>query len=125
MKAIVGKLGFDTHSYGLQTLGYALERLGHKVVYLGRSNNEKDIVQAAVDEDVDAVFLQFYHLDHFGWVRAVKEEFEESGREDISIVVGGIIPDDDQVVLEEHGIIVFDRVTDDMVEFIEDLEETI
>lgn len=122
MKVVIAKLGFDTHSWGLDNLAYAVERAGHTVVYMGRMNTAEQIVKTAVEEDVDAIFLNFYHLNHFGWTRDVQDELQEYGRSDIDIVLGGIIPEEDRPFLREHGIRVYSR-RESLAEFLEDLSE--
>jgi methylmalonyl-CoA mutase cobalamin-binding domain/chain len=120
MKVIIAKLGFDTHSWGLDNLAYAVERAGHTAVYLGRMNTPEKVVKAAVEEDVDAIFLSFYHLNHFGWTKDVKSELEANDRGDIDLVVGGIIPRDDHATLEEKGVIVHER-KQPVIEFLDEL----
>lgn len=120
MKVVIAKLGFDTHSWGLDNLAYAVERAGHTVVYMGRMNTADQIVKTAVEEDVDAILLSFYHLNHFGWTREVKEELAEYGREDIDIVVGGIIPEEDWDELRDHGVRVYSR-RQSITDYIDDL----
>ena len=120
MKVVIAKLGFDTHSWGLDNLAYAVERAGHTVVYMGRMNTAEQIVKTAVEEDVDAIFLNFYHLNHFGWTRDVMDELEDYGRGDIDIVLGGIIPKEDRPVLREHGIRIYSR-RQPLNEFLNDL----
>ena len=122
MKVVIAKLGFDTHSWGLDNLAYAVERAGHTVVYLGRMNTAEQIVKTAVEEDVDAIFLNFYHLNHFGWTKDVKTELEGYGRDDIDIVLGGIIPEEDREVLHDKGIKVYSR-RESLTDFLGELSD--
>ena len=104
IRIIVAKPGLDGHDRGAKIVARALRDAGMEVIYLGLQQRPEDIVNSALQEDVDFVgvsSLAGAHMTHFG---RVLELLKENGAEDIMVVGGGIIPEDDRGELLKMGV---------------------
>lgn len=106
IRVITGKIGLDGHDRGIKVVTRALRDAGMEVVYLGMRLGITQIAEATVDEDVDVLALNFAGADHLVLVPRLMEEIGRLGRstEDLVVVVGGIIPDDDVPLLKDMGV---------------------
>jgi len=106
IRIITGKIGLDGHDRGIKVVTRALRDAGMEVVYLGMRLGIDQIAAAAVDEDVDVLALNFSGADHLVLVPRLIEAIRKLGRspDDLVILVGGIIPDEDVDVLKSMGI---------------------
>lgn len=106
IRVITGKIGLDGHDRGIKVVTRALRDAGMEVVYLGMRLGIGQIAEAAVDEDVDVLALNFAGADHLVLVPRLMTEIARLGRstEDLVVVVGGIIPDEDVPLLESMGV---------------------
>ena len=93
----------DCHDRGVRYIATKLRESGYEVIYTNFLYPE-EIVNTAVQEDVDVIGLSSSCLGHMPVLRQVKEGLMNEGREDILIVVGGIIPDDDMPELNSMNI---------------------
>lgn len=84
----------DCHDRGVRYIATKLRESGYEVIYTNFLYPE-EIVNTAIQEDVDVIGLSSSCLGHMQVLREVKQGLKDEGREDILIVVGGIIPDDD------------------------------
>ncbi len=82
----------------------ALRDAGFEVVYTGLHQTPEQIVQAVIQEDADALGLSLLSGAHLVLVPRVLDLLRAAGREDVLLVVGGIIPEDDVVALEAQGV---------------------
>lgn len=104
IKILVAKPGLDGHDRGAKVVARALRDAGMEVIYTGLRQTPEQIVNAAVQEDVDAIGLSILsgaHLHLFGRVLALLGERDAA---DIMVFGGGIIPDEDIPRLEEMGV---------------------
>lgn len=103
-RVLIAKPGLDGHDRGAKVVARALRDAGMEVIYLGLHQTPEQIAQAAVDEDVDVVGLSVLSGAHMTLVPRVLELIRERGGSDINVIAGGIIPDEDIVVLERMGV---------------------
>ena len=99
---VLAKIGLDGHDRGARVVGRALRDSGVEVIYLGPWAEIEEVVRAAVDEDVDVVGVSSLAYDHL-LVPRLSAALREAGW-DGSIVVGGIVPDEDGELLTETGV---------------------
>ncbi len=104
LRLLVGKPGLDGHSNGAEQIAVRARDAGFEVVYQGIRLTPAQIVAAAVQEDVDLVGLSVLSGAHLLAVPAVLNGLREAGLGDVPVVVGGIIPEEDAVVLRETGV---------------------
>jgi methylmalonyl-CoA mutase C-terminal domain/subunit len=105
IRVMVAKVGLDGHDRGAQVITRAFRDAGFEVIYSGLHNAPEDIVQAAVQEDVDVLGISILSGAHDTLVPAVIEGLEDAGAfEDTLVVVGGVIPEDDREELVEAGV---------------------
>ena len=100
-RVVVAKPGLDGHDRGAKVIARALRDAGFEVVYTGLHQSPEQIVQAVIQEDADALGLSLLSGAHLVLVPRVVELLKEAGREDVLLIVGGIIPDDDITSLEK------------------------
>ena len=101
---LVGKPGLDGHSNGAEQIAVRARDAGFEVVYQGIRLTPEQIVEAAVAEDVDVVGLSILSGSHRVLVPAIIDGLAQAGADDIVLVVGGIIPDEDARWLKEQGV---------------------
>jgi isobutyryl-CoA mutase small subunit len=123
-RVLVAKPGLDGHDRGAKVVARALRDAGMEVIYLGLHQTPEQIVQAAVDEDVDVVGLSILSGAHMTVFPRVLEMLRERGASDIKVVGGGIIPDEDIAELERAGVVKLftpGTPTTDIVDFVRDI----
>ncbi|HIP97290.1 MAG TPA: cobalamin B12-binding domain-containing protein [Anaerolineae bacterium] len=121
IRVLVAKPGLDGHDRGAKVVARALRDAGMEVIYTGLRQTPEMIVEAAIQEDVDVVGLSILSGAHMTLVPRVVNLLRDSGVDDVLVVVGGIIPDEDVPALNEigvRGIFGPGTPTQDIVEFI-------
>ena len=105
IRCLVAKVGLDGHDRGAHVIARAFRDAGFEVIYSGLHKAPGDIVQAAVQEDVDVLGISILSGAHNTLVPKVIEGLEEYGAlEDTLVLVGGVIPDEDKETLREQGV---------------------
>ena len=104
LRLLVAKPGLDGHSNGAEQVAVAARDAGFEVVYQGIRLTPEQIVAAAVQEDVDCVGLSILSGSHMQLVPEILAAMREAGLDDVPVIVGGIIPDQDALRLEEDGV---------------------
>jgi (2R)-ethylmalonyl-CoA mutase len=104
LKFLIGKPGLDGHSNGAEQVAVRARDAGMEVVYEGIRFTPADIVKAARDKNVHVVGLSILSGSHMPLVKEVVAKMREAGLENIPVVVGGIIPPDDEAVLKNAGV---------------------
>ncbi|MEZ4845622.1 MAG: cobalamin B12-binding domain-containing protein [Bdellovibrionota bacterium] len=104
LRILVAKPGLDGHDRGAKVVARALRDAGFEVIYTGLHQTPEMIVNAAVDEDVDAVSLSVLSGAHMFLFPEVIRLLKAKGASDITVFGGGIIPDDDIPKLEQSGV---------------------
>ena len=104
IRVLVAKPGLDGHDRGALILCRALRDAGMEVIYTGFLATPEQVSQMAIDEDVDIVAMSLLNGAHMTAFPKVAKLVREKGGDDILLVGGGIIPDDDKPRLEKLGI---------------------
>lgn len=121
IRVLVAKPGLDGHDRGAKVIARALRDAGMEVIYTGLRQTPEQIVQASIQEDVDVVAMSILSGAHNHLFPKVVNLLKEEGVDDMLVIGGGVIPDDDIPKLKEAGIEeVFTPGTStaDVVEFI-------
>ena len=103
-RVLVAKPGLDGHDRGAKYIARALRDEGFEVIYTGIRRTPAEIAAAAVQEDVSAIGLSSLSGAHMNLFPAVLEELKKLGADDIPVIGGGVIPDEDIDQLKEAGI---------------------
>jgi methylmalonyl-CoA mutase C-terminal domain/subunit len=104
IRVVVAKPGLDGHDRGAKVVARALRDAGMEVVYTGLHQTPEQIVEAAIQEDADAVGLSVLSGAHMTLFAKVVELLRERDASDIVVFGGGIIPDDDLPELQRMGV---------------------
>jgi len=121
IRVLIAKPGLDGHDRGAKVIARALRDAGMEVIYTGLRQTPEMIVEAALQEDVDAVGLSILSGAHMTLLPRVVELLKAKGLADVMVFAGGIIPDEDIAPLKAAGVAaVFGpgTNTDAVVEFI-------
>ena len=121
IRVLVAKPGLDGHDRGAKVVARALRDDGMEVIYTGLRQTPEQIVQAAVQEDVDVVAMSILSGAHRDLLPRVMELLAAKGVDDVLVLAGGVIPEDDVPFLEEKGIAAIfgpGTPTKDMIDFI-------
>ncbi len=104
IRVIIAKAGLDGHDRGAKVIAAALRDAGMEVIYTGLRQTPKTIVNAAIQEDVDAIGISILSGAHMTVFPQILEEMKNQGVDDILLFGGGIIPEEDIVKLKELGV---------------------
>jgi methylmalonyl-CoA mutase, C-terminal domain len=104
IRIMVAKPGLDGHDRGARIIARAYRDAGYEVVYTGLHQSPEEIVEAAVQEDVDMIGLSSLAGAHRYLFPRVVELLKEKGADDIVVCGGGIIPDEDIKFLKQAGV---------------------
>jgi methylmalonyl-CoA mutase C-terminal domain/subunit len=104
LRVLIAKPGLDGHDRGARVIARALRDAGMEVVYTGLRQTPEQIVAAAVQEDVDVIGLSILSGAHNHVCPRVTQLLEEAGMDDVLVVLGGIIPEQDIPGLRAIGI---------------------
>jgi len=104
LRVLIAKLGLDGHDRGARIIARSYRDAGFEVVYTGVHQTPEQVVSAAIQEDVDLVGLSCLSGAHMYLFLEVVRQLREKGAGDITIIGGGIIPEDDIPKLKEAGI---------------------
>jgi methylmalonyl-CoA mutase C-terminal domain/subunit len=121
IRVLIAKPGLDGHDRGAKVIARALRDAGMEVVYTGIRQTPEMIAEAALQEDVDVVGMSILSGAHMALFPRVMELLRQNDMDDVLVVTGGIIPDEDVPALNEMGIRgIFGpgTPTDEIVDFI-------
>jgi methylmalonyl-CoA mutase C-terminal domain/subunit len=104
IRVLVAKPGLDGHDRGAKVIARALRDAGMEVIYTGLRQTPESIVNAALQEDVQVIGLSILSGAHNAIVPRVMDLLREKRLTDVTVVVGGIIPDDDAERLKRLGV---------------------
>lgn len=104
VRVLVAKPGLDGHDRGAKVVARAFRDAGMEVIYTGIRQTPQMIVQAAAQEDVDALGLSILSGAHLEILPEIMQLLRQQGMDDILVVVGGIIPEQDRQTLRDAGI---------------------
>lgn len=103
IRVLVGKPGLDGHDRGAKVIARALRDAGMEVIYSGLHQTPEQIVEAAIQEDVDLIGLSILSGAHLTIFPRIKELLREQNAEDILLIGGGTMPDEDIEALVQGG----------------------
>ena len=121
IRVLVAKPGLDGHDRGAKVVARALRDAGMEVIYTGLRQTPEMIAETALQEDVDVVGLSILSGAHMTLAPKIVNQLKENELEDVLIVIGGIIPEEDIELLRQLGVDgVFGpgTTTNDIVDFI-------
>jgi methylmalonyl-CoA mutase C-terminal domain/subunit len=104
IRVLAAKPGLDGHDRGVKVISAAMRDAGMEVVYTGLRQTPSQIVESAIQEDVDVIAMSILSGAHDYLFPKVMELLREKGVEDILVLGGGIIPEEDIPALKEAGI---------------------
>ena len=103
-RILIGKPGLDGHDRGAKVIARALRDAGMEVIYTGLRQTPQMIVEAALQEDVDAIGLSILSGAHMSLMPRIMELLQEEEMMDVPVFLGGIVPDQDVPLLMEMGV---------------------
>jgi methylmalonyl-CoA mutase C-terminal domain/subunit len=127
IRVLIGKVGLDGHDRGAKVIATALRDAGMEVIYTGLRQTPEMVVNAALQEDVDAIGISSLSGAHMTIFPRIIQLMKEKEVDDILLTGGGIIPDEDKAQLEKQGV---DKVfppgttTQDIVDYIQEWVRT-
>lgn len=104
LRVLVAKVGLDGHDRGAKVIATALRDAGMEVIYTGLRQTPEMVVQAALQEDVDAIGISILSGAHNTVFPKVFRLMQEKGMEDVLLTGGGIIPENDMAELNALGV---------------------
>ena len=104
IRVLIAKVGLDGHDRGARVVARALRDAGMDVIYTGLHRTPEEVVAAAVQEDVDIVGISILSGAHMTIFPRVLDLMRDAGVEDILLVGGGVIPDEDVAPLKALGV---------------------
>ncbi|MEN9299335.1 MAG: hypothetical protein RLZZ429_1648 [Bacteroidota bacterium] len=104
IRVLVAKVGLDGHDRGAKVIATALRDAGMEVIYTGLRQTPEMVVNAALQEDVDAIGISILSGAHMTVFPKVIQLLKEKGMNDVLLTGGGIIPEDDMKTLNDMGV---------------------
>jgi methylmalonyl-CoA mutase C-terminal domain/subunit len=104
LRVLVAKLGLDAHDRGAKVIARAYRDAGFEVIYTGIYQRPEQVAEAAIQEDVDVVAVSSLAGAHNTLIPELIRLLREQGVDDVLILAGGVIPDDDVPFLKEQGV---------------------
>jgi methylmalonyl-CoA mutase C-terminal domain/subunit len=103
-RILLGKLGLDAHDNGIVIVAKWLLDAGFEVIYAGLYNSPESLVQAAIQEGVDAIGCSFLGGEHLFYTRRLTDLMNEKQINKIKLILGGVIPPEDVGELKRLGV---------------------
>lgn len=104
IRVLLAKVGLDGHDRGVKVVARILRDAGVEVIYTGLHRTADEVVEAAVQEDVDLIGVSILSGAHMTVVPKIMTQLRGRGAADIAVVVGGVIPDPDADALRALGV---------------------
>jgi methylmalonyl-CoA mutase C-terminal domain/subunit len=104
MRVLIAKVGLDGHDVGARVVSRGLRDAGMEVIYTGIRRTPDDVVRAAIEEDVRVVGISTLSGAHQTLLPEVRRLLDEAGADDIRLIAGGVIPQEDIAELLEKGV---------------------
>ncbi len=104
IRVLIAKMGLDGHDVGARVVARGLLDAGMEVIYTGLRRQPEHVARAAIDEDVDWIGVSTLSGAHLVLLPRLRRLLDEQGAEDIRIIVGGVIPQEDIPELEAAGV---------------------
>ena len=104
IRVLLAKVGLDGHDRGVKVVARCLRDAGMDVVYTGLHRSPEEVVDAAVQEDVDVLGVSLLSGAHMTIFPRIIKRLKEKGVDDMILLGGGVIPDEDVVALKKMGV---------------------
>ncbi|OGA80072.1 MAG: methylmalonyl-CoA mutase [Betaproteobacteria bacterium RIFCSPLOWO2_12_FULL_65_14] len=104
IRILLAKVGLDGHDRGVKVVARALRDAGMDVIYMGLHRTPEDVVTAAVQEDVDVLGVSLLSGAHMTIFPKILERLRQQDAEDMIVVAGGVMPDEDAAALKRMGV---------------------
>lgn len=104
IRVVLAKIGLDGHDRGVKVVARALRDAGMEVIYTGLWQSPERVVRAVADEDADVLGISLLSGAHMALMPRIRELLKEEGLEDVPVLLGGIIPEEDIPALEAAGV---------------------
>ena len=104
IRVLVAKPGLDGHDRGAKVIARALRDAGMEVIYTGLRQTPEQVVNAALQEDVEFIGLSILSGAHTAIIPRVMKLLEQNEMDDVQVILGGIIPDEDIDAMERLGV---------------------
>jgi methylmalonyl-CoA mutase, C-terminal domain len=104
IRVLVAKVGLDGHDRGAKVIATSLRDAGMEVIYTGLRQTPEMVVNAAIQEDVDAIGISILSGAHMTVFPKIIQLMKENNLTDVLLTGGGIIPEEDRVILQEMGV---------------------
>jgi len=104
IRVLMAKIGLDGHDRGVKVVARALRDAGMEVIYTGLHNTPEQVVRAALQEDVDVIGVSILSGAHMTLFPRLIELLKENQMEDVVVLGGGIIPEEDKPKLNKLGV---------------------
>ena len=101
---LIAKVGLDGHDRGAKVVARCLRDAGMEVIYTGLHRTPEEVVAAAVQEDVDVLGISLLSGAHMTLVPRIIELMRQARADDVRLVVGGVVPDEDLPALRAMGV---------------------
>ncbi len=121
IRVLIAKPGLDGHDRGAKVVSLALRNAGFEVIYTGLHQTVEQILETAIQEDVDVIGLSIMSGAHLPIARKLMDRVRELGLDDKLILIGGHIPQQDVPILHQmgvHGVFPKGRTFDEIIRFI-------
>ena len=125
IRVLIAKPGLDGHDKGAKVIVHALKEAGMEVLYTGLHKTIDEIVNTALEEDVDVIGLSVYSGAHLPLSKKLMEKLKENKLTDKLVLVGGNIPQGDVKVLKDYGVDEVFPVGAKLVEIIEFIKKRV
>ncbi|NYT25222.1 cobalamin B12-binding domain-containing protein [Alcaligenaceae bacterium] len=104
VRVLVAKVGLDGHDVGARVIARGLLDAGMEVIYTGLRRTPEQVVRAALEEDVDVIGISILSGAHLTLLPRLRKLLGEAGAQDIGLIAGGVIPQEDIGPLKEAGV---------------------
>jgi methylmalonyl-CoA mutase C-terminal domain/subunit len=104
IRVLLAKVGLDGHDRGVRVVARCLRDAGMDVIYTGLHRSPEEVVDAAVQEDVDILGISLLSGAHMTIFPRIMKRLQEKGVDDMILLGGGVIPDDDVTALKQMGV---------------------
>lgn len=104
IRVLIAKVGLDGHDRGAKVVARALRDAGMEVVYTGIRTSPEEVVETAIQEDVDVIGISALSGGHLDLFPLVMNKLKDRRREDVLVIAGGVIPEQDIQTLHQMGI---------------------
>jgi methylmalonyl-CoA mutase C-terminal domain/subunit len=127
LRVLLAKLGLDTHTVGVTVIAHALRDAGMEVIFTGLKQSAATVAATAIQEDVDVVGVSSLSAAHMRHIPELARLLREQGAADKLLIVGGVVPEEDQSALREAGvarIFTMGASTQDIIDYLNEWRRT-